>query len=69
MDDIRDRRRRMQILRKKKEEQKLINEILSNIEVPETNSNYENVNNNQNYTIPNFRMQNSKGTKNMFIKP
>jgi hypothetical protein len=68
MDDIRDRRRRMQILRKKKEEQKLINDILSNIDAPVTNSHYENVKN-LSETIPNFRMQNSKGTKSMQIKP
>jgi hypothetical protein len=68
MDDIRDRRRRMQILRKKKEEQKLINEILSNIDESVTKSNYENVNN-LSEKIPNFRMQNSKGTKTMQIKP
>ena len=58
----------MQILRKKKEEQKLINEILSNIDAPVTISHYENVNN-LTGKIPNFRKQNSKGTKSMFIKP
>ena len=68
MDGIRDRKRRMQILRKKKEEQKLINEILSNIDAPVTNSHYENFNT-LTGNIPKLRMQNSKGTKSMFIKP
>ena len=76
MEAVADRRRRARILRKKREEDKFLEEFSIKIE-NDVNVNYcssskheprENVKN-LSGKIPDFRMQNSKGAKTMFIKP
>ena len=72
MDAIADRRRRARILRKKREEDKFLEEFSIKIENDYCSSSKheprENVKN-LSGKIPDFRMQNSKGAKTMFIKP
>ena len=66
---VESRRKRAALLRKEKEEERILAEINN-----QSNEEIERKNANKNYTVNNdkikrTRMQNAKGTSNMFIKP